>query len=240
MRDYLACKVVEIDPAFVCVGTAADGEEAVELTERHIPDLLITDIKMPVLSGLELISRIRASNPDVRILIVSGYSEFEFARSAIELGVEDYLLKPVDLEKLRDILLRIRIRLEAAGSLVESKFGLDRIGAPETELVGAVEVYLRETYTQQYSLERLAATFGYKPAYLLRLYRRLRGSTPTQDIIHLRIEKAKRLLLGHPHIEVKQVAASVGYEDPLYFSRLFKKETGFTPSGFRDSTNRPQ
>ena len=82
VRDYLARKTVELDPNFACVGTAADGEEAVELVERHLPDLLVTDIKMPVLDGLALVERIRRTNPDLRILIVSGYSEFEYARRA--------------------------------------------------------------------------------------------------------------------------------------------------------------
>ena len=82
-------------------------------------------------------------------------------------------------------------------------------------------------------------SFGCKAAYLLRLYRQVKGSTPTQDLIRLRIEKAKRLLVGHPQLEIKQVAAAVGYEDALYFSRLFKKETGMNPSAFRDSMGRP-
>jgi iron complex transport system substrate-binding protein len=117
---------------------------------------------------------------------------------------------------------------------VEAEFGLDRIGAPQEELVRTVEVYLQETYRHSYSLEHLAETFGCKPAYLLRLYRKVTGRTPTQDLIRLRIEKAKRLLLGHPDLEVKQVASAVGYEDSLYFSRLFKKESGFNPSAFRE------
>ena len=101
-----------------------------------------------------------------------------------------------------------------------------------------MELYLQENYRQPYSLERLAAAFGCKAAYLLRLYRRIKGCTPTQDLIRLRIEKAKRLLVGHPQMEIKQVAAAVGYEDPLYFSRLFKRETGINPSAFRDSMAR--
>jgi len=240
MRAYLTRKTTELDRALECVGAAADGEEAVELVERHLPDLLITDIKMPVLDGLELVERIRRTNPELRILIVSGYSEFEYARRAIELGVDDYILKPVDVEKLREILRRIRIRLEASAGMVDAEFGLDRIGARETELAKSVEVYLQENYRHSYSLERLASIFGCKPAYLLRLYRKVTGRTPTQDLIRLRIEKAKRLLVGHPHIEVKQVAAAVGYVDPLYFSRVFKKETGLNPSMFKDSAGRQQ
>jgi len=239
MRDYLARKTAELDQAFECVGAAADGEEAVELVEGHLPELLITDIKMPVLGGLELVERIRRTDPELRILIVSGYSEFEYARRAIELGVEDYILKPIDAEKLRAILRRIRIRLEASAGSVDAEFGLDRTGARETELAKSVEVYLHENYRRPYSLERVASSFGCKPAYLLRLYRKVTGHTPTQDLIRLRIEKAKRLLVGHPHIEIKQVAAAVGYDDPLYFSRLFKKETGVNPSAFRDSADRP-
>jgi two-component system response regulator YesN len=239
MRGYLARKTAELDPFLECVGTAADGEEAVELVERHLPELLITDIKMPVRSGLDLVERIRRTNPELRILIVSGYSEFEYARRAIELGVDDYMLKPIDADKLREILLRIRIRLEASAGTVDAEFGLDRIGARETELAKSVEVYLQENYRGPYSLERLASSFGCKPAYLLRLYRKVTGHTPTQDLIRLRIEKAKRLLVGHPHIEIKQVAAAVGYEDPLYFSRVFKKETGVNPSAFKDSAARP-
>ena len=238
MRDYLARKTAELDPNLECAGTAADGEEAVELVERYLPDLLITDIKMPILGGLELVERIRRTNPDLRILIVSGYSEFEYARRAIELGVDDYILKPVEVPALQETLRKIRIRLEASAGSVDAEFGLDRLGSREQDLADSVELYLKENYRLPYSLERLAARFGCKAAYLLRLYRRIKGCTPTQDLIRMRIEKAKRLLAGHPLMEVKQVAAAVGYDDALYFSRLFKNETGQNPTAFRDSMHR--
>jgi len=234
MRVYLARKVSELDPGFECVGAAADGEETIELVETHLPSLLLTDIRMPVLGGLELVERIRSTNPDLRIVIVSGYSEFEYARRAIELGVDEYLLKPVDLAQLRGTLERVRIKLEASAAQVETEYGL-AVRPGDTELARDVALYLQENYHHPYSLERLAARFRCKPAYLLRLYSRATGSTPTRDLIRLRIEKAKRLLVGHASLEVKQVAAAVGYEDALYFSRLFKRETGLNPSAFRDS-----
>lgn len=234
MRDYLSRKIAELDPHLEFVGAAADGEETAELVESRLPDLLFTDIKMPVLSGLALVERIRSTNPDLRIVIVSGYSEFEYARRAIELGVDEYLLKPVDVDGLRETLRRVRIKLESSVREVESQFGpASRVG--EDEMVREVGLYLQENYRHPYSLERLASTFGCKAAYLLRVYSKATGSTPTRDLIRLRIEKAKRLLVGHPHLEVKQVAAAVGYEDPLYFSRLFKRETGLNPSTFKES-----
>jgi YesN/AraC family two-component response regulator len=234
-REYLARKIAELDPAFVHLASASDGEEAVEYIERYIPDLLVTDIKMPLLDGLALIERIRSTNADMRVLIVSGYSEFEYARRAIELGVDDYLLKPIDLELLREKLRAIRIKLEASAQIVDREYGLGSIGSREEELVKAINLYLKEHLRQNYSLEKLASSFGCKAAYLLRLYNRITGSTPTQEIIKLRIEKAKRMLVSHPDLEIKQIAFAVGYEDPLYFSRLFRRETGQAPTAFRDS-----
>jgi two-component system, response regulator YesN len=238
MRDYLARKIAELDPNFKHLKSAEDGEEAVELIERYLPDLLITDIKMPVLDGLGLVERIRATNADIRILIISGYSEFEYARRAIELGVDDYILKPIDIEALRETLRRIRIRLESSAGIVDREYSLDKLGSREEDLVKAIKIYLQENYRLPYSLEKLAASFGCKAAYLLRLYNKVTGSTPTQELIKLRIEKSKRLLVGHPNLEIKQVASAIGYEDPLYFSRLFKRETGLSPTVFRDSMNR--
>jgi YesN/AraC family two-component response regulator len=238
MRDYLARKVPELAPGFTCAGTCADGEEAAELAARVLPDILITDIRMPVLGGLELVERIREANPDMRVIIVSGYSEFEYARRGIELGVDEYILKPVDLQALAEALRRVRIKLETMSAEVEGEFGLDRAGAREEELVRSIKLYLRENLRQPYSLDRLAAAFGLKPAALLRLYRRISGSTPTQDLKAMRVERAKRLLASHAELEVKQVAAASGFSDPLYFSRIFREETGMSPSAFRDSLRR--
>ena len=88
--------IIEIKcPQYEVAGTAENGKEALEKVAQYHPDLLITDIKMPLMSGIELASEIHEKYPDTYTLIVSGYSDFEYARSALQSGVCDYILKPV-------------------------------------------------------------------------------------------------------------------------------------------------
>lgn len=96
---------------FQVAGEAEDGEEALTLLEAK-PDLIITDICMPGLTGLEFIEKAKKADPDVLFLIISGYGEFEYAQRALRLGVEDFLLKPVSPEKFQETLTSIYLRLE--------------------------------------------------------------------------------------------------------------------------------
>lgn len=89
---------------FLYCGDAPDGEVALPLIEEWMPDILITDIKMPFMDGLELSSIVRKRMPDVKIIILSGHDEFSFARSALRIGVEEYCLKPVSAADLIEIL----------------------------------------------------------------------------------------------------------------------------------------
>ena len=86
-------------PYLFC-GEAADGEMALSMMQDLMPDILLTDIRMPFLDGLELIRQAKAMMPWLRIVIISGYDEFESAQKAIALGVDQYLLKPVRAEEL--------------------------------------------------------------------------------------------------------------------------------------------
>jgi len=86
---------------------ASDGIEALELCRQHEPDIMLTDIMMPGIDGLELIKEVRKLLPNLRIVVISGYNEFEYAKTAMKYGVVDYLLKPVDEEELTNVLERI-------------------------------------------------------------------------------------------------------------------------------------
>ena len=96
------------------VGEAADGEMALPLIRQVRPDVLITDIKMPFMDGLSLARMVNAELPRTKILIMSGYDDFEYARTAIELGVEQYLLKPVTKQTMKKVLVELREKIEQA------------------------------------------------------------------------------------------------------------------------------
>ncbi|MFS0726875.1 response regulator transcription factor [Paenibacillus sp. 1P07SE] len=89
------------------VGEAYDGEQALEMVEAHQVDLLISDIRMEGMNGLQLAEHLKESHPQTRIIILSGYEDFEYARQSVRLGVFDYLLKPVDVDALVEVVKRV-------------------------------------------------------------------------------------------------------------------------------------
>ena len=111
VRESLRIQVSDIPDFRVC-GEAEDGEQALQKIRRCRPDIVITDIKMQFMSGLELARMIRKSQPEIHFLITSGYDEFEFAREALQLGVDDYLLKPVEAGQLADALYAVAEKIE--------------------------------------------------------------------------------------------------------------------------------
>lgn len=92
---------------YTLVGEAPDGEIALSMIRDTNPDILITDIRMPFMDGIELCRTVRARMPWIGIIILSGYDEFEYARKGIQLGVKEYLLKPISAEELREVLDRV-------------------------------------------------------------------------------------------------------------------------------------
>ncbi len=97
---------------FIYAGDASDGELALPLIRQIKPDLIITDIKMPFMDGLELIKLVREELPRTKIVIISGYDDFSYAQQAIRMGVEQYLLKPIIKEKMVEVLIALQKKME--------------------------------------------------------------------------------------------------------------------------------
>lgn len=113
-EDIIRCglaRFVERDPDFHVVAMAEDGQMALELAKEQRPDLALVDINMPFLNGINLTSQLRAVDPDIIIVIISGYDDFQYAQDALRLGVMDYLLKPIMEDSFFDLLARVKKKL---------------------------------------------------------------------------------------------------------------------------------
>ncbi len=104
------------ETGFVLAGTAENGREAIKLLERERPDLLLTDIRMPIMDGLELSAYVQEHFPDMKVMIISGHDEFEYAKRALKYGVSEYILKPITADELRVELLKIKEKLDSLNS----------------------------------------------------------------------------------------------------------------------------
>ena len=112
----LVQKIQKADPDFLVAGTAQTGDQALALVEKLSPDLVITDIRMPVMDGITLLTKVMDQFPFTKFIITSGFSDFEYAKKAITLKVSDYLLKPVDSAKLKEALSKIKQEFQIAGN----------------------------------------------------------------------------------------------------------------------------
>ena len=313
-------------------GEAPDGEIALSMIQEIIPDILITDIRMPFMDGLALSRIVKKNLPWIKIIILSGHDEFEYAREAISIGVEEYLLKPfssqdilktldkiagrINEEKekmfsienlIKDDMILTRLRyagkkdidsiiaeysktlgnhfdemtayfiwgeiVVAASKVVEELDGDLKEVAPfslEKEairsLIATREIFIenlrvllstvieyrdshtwgryravivkaREYINNNYasgdiSLYSTASNVGISPNHLSMVFARETGENFIEYLTRIRLEKAK-LLLQSTTMKSAEIALEVGFNDPHYFSHIFKKNIGLTPKEFR-------
>ena len=112
IRTGISRKIDWASLGFALVGEAGNGEEALELAEQLRPDVVLTDIKMPFMDGLELCRRLRISLPGARLVVFSGFDDFEYARQAVSMGVSEYILKPINAPELIQVLEKLREQLD--------------------------------------------------------------------------------------------------------------------------------
>lgn len=234
IRTTLVRKIMKADPAVMIVGAAQDGKEALAMIADKQPDVLVTDIRMPIMDGMELIRTVHHHYPRLRVIITSGYAEFDYARQALHYHVSEYLLKPVNAEELKQALLRVRAAIESEQAGEQDRLrSLHQAGLSSEETVQLVQRYIRDNFRQELSLEKIARSFNFNPSYLSKIFIKHTGEPPSKYVMALRINEAKYLLANQRHLSVKEVGERVGYADQFYFSRIFKQMTGCTPKEFQ-------
>ncbi|MBF9017578.1 MULTISPECIES: response regulator [unclassified Oceanispirochaeta] len=206
---------------YTICGEAEDGVRGLELIEEHDPDLAVIDINMPFMSGLEMAEKVQELEKKVRLVILSGYDDFEYARSAIRSGVCCYLLKPVNKDELLEVLRSTK--KEISGPIVYSKS------------VQQVLSFIEENYKDMnLSIELIADFIGINPTYLSSKYKKETGRKLVDEINLCRLNAAEAILKKEC-CTLQELADRVGYNDPYYMSRCFKKYLGYSPSQIKSS-----
>ncbi len=233
---------VECARSLIIVAKVANGREAMDCLDAAAPDLLFSDIKMPLMDGFALAEQVHIRRAGVQLVFLTAYDEFAFAQKALRLGSVDYLLKPVDGQELEAALRRMMHAVDALRAVDEVQTTgraimevNNPVPDPTAEAVARrITEHIHANFTQPIKLNMLAARFGISYPYLSTLYKRVVGVSPSKHIVSLRIERAKEIIAAHPDLPFRRIAVLVGYEDAHYFSRLFRSATGQSLSEFRD------
>ena len=218
----------------VVVGEAADGLQALKAVERYDPSLIITDLKMPNMDGIQMMEALRARGCRAYVIILTAYDSFAYAQSALRLGAVDFLLKPFHDGELEAAVTNLRRRMEAERSGTAPVLPELKNGDKSKYVLQAMD-YIGQHYgDQNISVGEIAQHLGLSESHLSHLFRKETDYTLLNYLTRYRMHKAMELLRDC-RMRVYEVAEQVGYRDITYFSATFKKMTGMSPSEFQDT-----
>lgn len=210
---------------FSIIGEANNGVTALEELERKMPDVLFTDIRMPGLNGLELLEKLNEKGYKLKVVFITGYADFEYAQTALRLGAFDYLVKPIDQDKLEEVLDRL---MEEDGGTGDMSMEADV--NPTT--IQRIIQEIKQNYANDITLTDLARKYGISTSHLSGLIKEELRMSFSEYIAARRVQKAKELLADEK-LSIEEIAEQVGYCDYFYFTKVFKKNAGISPSKYR-------
>lgn len=208
--------------------TAANGVQGLSVFRKTRPSIVMTDVRMPHMDGLTMIERIRELAPETKFILLTAYQDFDYARTALRLGVTDYLLK----KDLSEATIRQALENLSKKPTPDLPAGTDR-----TELSPVVEraaAYIRGHYSEpDLRIGGVCLACGISASRLSARFRDEMDMTVNEYITFIRLENAKRLLLAGKH-KVYEVADMVGYRNQAYFSTIFQEHTGIKPNKYHE------
>jgi YesN/AraC family two-component response regulator len=226
----IAKNVSRAHDQFEVIAIFNNGLEAFDAIPELLPDVIITDIRMPEKDGMELTKNIYQEYPFIYCIIVSGFDDFEYAKEAIHYNVTDYLLKPINLDEIKVALANIEKKLLAAKIHPDSD--LIQFQKKSEDIVNLVKEYVQNNYSAQINLSALADSFGFSLSWLTKLFIKYANITPSKYIKEYRMNIAKQLLRDSS-LTISNISQQTGFLDQFHFSKAFKQVTGVSPSEYR-------
>ncbi|MCB9076951.1 MAG: response regulator [Anaerolineaceae bacterium] len=255
IRAHIVRIITQEKPEIQPIVEARNGQEALSLVDQTRPDIVLMDIKMPELDGLEATRLIRTRYPTIKTIILTAHDEFVYAQQALRLGAADYLLKPVRPNQLLVALSQVQnqirqeqqqrenfyklahrqhLLLEDDSPAVKENFQTyQNLSTQDESPVQQAIDYIHNHLSQpELSLNVVANTVNLSASHLAFLLKATLGVSYIQYVTYLRLEQAK-ILLKTTTMNIATVAEMIGYANPAYFYRLFQRETHMTPTVYR-------
>ena len=226
------------------VETARNGGEAVEVIEKSEIDLIISDVMMPVMDGYELVKYVKNSvdYSHLPVILLTAKAQESDKMDALKVGADEYMTKPFKMKELQlriDNLIANRQRISREfkqQSIEEVKVNNVTMPSPDNEILDkAIACEHNHLDDAEYDRESFASDMGMSASSLYNKLRAVTGMNATSFIRDIRMKEACRLVKSTPGIRVSDLAYSVGFKDPKYFSTIFKKEFGMQPSEYIES-----
>ncbi len=229
LHDMLAEAFSDSMQVLCCYSAA----EALEIAGRIQVDILLTDINMPECSGLELHREIMKKHPECRVIYLTGYSDFEYARQAVDQHAFAYVLKGEGDDQVIET-----IRRAAQGQEGKEKEEDPELteGTASVKWLKDLQTYILSHLSEDLSLNHLADICHFHPVYLSRAYREITGMTLSEYISSVKLDRACRMLRGST-LTVLEISRMLGFATDNYFCRWFRKQSGRSPHSYRAGRN---
>lgn len=219
------------NPNFEVIGMCSTGTEALEFIESNPPQVVFTDIRMPKMDGLELVKNISAKYPFITCVIVSGYNDFEYAKTAMECNVKYYILKPINRDELGKCLSRIENTILSKYPGLENTIDNNSTLSSE-EIVELIKTYIHENYKSVVDFGEMAKNLGFSQPYLTKVFSKHVEKNPSTYLKEYRVSIAKQLLADKSN-SLSTISEQTGFFDQFHLSKSFKAVTGMSPSEYR-------
>jgi len=229
---------------FEIIAETTNSIEALDLIRGKKPDAVFTDIRMPDVSGIDLMKIIRSEGIDTEFVIISGFADFSYARESLRLGAFDYCLKPLQLKEADTLLKTLREYLDQKNLKQKNRNDQESMlfitpPTPPSQAEQYINAdfmkllsYVNTHFQKDMSLSGLADTFHLNPTYCSELFKKVTDKTYSEYLSGLRIDYACRLM-KLTSMSLEQIAYKAGFNDYYYFCKVFKRKTGKPPSRYR-------
>jgi len=214
---------------FAVTGTFDSPLKAIDFMKSNSVDVVLCDIKIPGMTGLEFAKNLYEENRGVEVVLISGYKEFDFLKEAMEYKVFDYLLKPVAYESLKKTFSTLNSKLDKKQDRKEEEY---KEGEEGDGIVSAIKAYINKYYATT-SLKDTAAFVHMNPNYLSRFFKQKTGEYFFDYLLRIKMRNAIDLMNNH-ELKTYHISEMVGYNNPNNFTRAFKKLFGKAPKEYRN------